>query len=323
MTPTHDSMSETLKPNAPSEMTRRSLVRALGGSLAIGGALVLPGIGQAKGKGKSNVTPRSFRELLAAQGSTSDFDPPFPDYNGWSTPDSAPPHFAYVDYAGVLAKYLADLPNADLPNEEPIHLGTKVHGTVLERHLPDGRAEITVRMITTNALTWIVKTNFDDEEYSLVTYPLDFGYRPAELIADRSLRPALAVSHLEWVFRMEEPGLPLPDIGLVSYGDPPPGQLLSYDFRARAFGAVREEFDGDVPDETRGIAKIINVGEGLDNPECYEDPDLVLVCWPEEVIEIKPLGFPRSGLETDSKKQSDSPKSAKGGKDRRRSRRRQ
>ena len=101
--------------------------------------------------------------------------------------------------------------------------------------------------------------------------------------------------------------MPLPDIGLVSYGDPPPGQLLAYDFRARAFGALRQEFDGDVPDGTRGTARIVNTGEGLDNPNCGDE------CYPEEVIEIKPLGLPRSGSETASKRQRGSKKSTEGG----------
>ena len=186
MTPTHDAMGEFLEPNQPSELTRRSLVRALGGGLAGAGTLVLPGLGQAKGKGKGSgkVTPRSFRELLAAQGSTSDFfdqydddgnkifDSPFPDYNGWSTPLSDPAHFAYVDYAGVMAKFLAE--------EEGIRIRTTVHGTVLERRLPEGRAEITVRMITTNALTWIVKLDFDLTQHQGNCFPTISGRGPSE-----------------------------------------------------------------------------------------------------------------------------------------------
>jgi hypothetical protein len=267
-----------------------------------------------KDKGKAKVVKRSFPELLAAQGSTSDFfdqyddagntivDSPFPDYNGWSTPLSDPAHFAYVDYAGVMARFLA--------REEGIRIPTKVQGTVLERLLPDGRAEITVRMQTSSALAWIVKLDFD-----LTQDPLDFGYRPDELIANRSLRPALAQSRLTWVFRMEAPGLPLPDIGLVSYGDPPPGQLLAYDFRALAFGAVREEFNGDVPDGTRGMARIVNTGEGLDNPDCGDE------CYPEEVIEITPFGGKSSEREMASKGQRGSTRSAKGGKRQHRGRR--
>jgi hypothetical protein len=113
---------------------------------------------------------------------------------------------------------------------------------------------------------------------------------------------------------MEEPGLPLPDIGLVSYGDPRPGQLLAYDFRAQAFGAVREEFNGDVPDGTPGMATIVNTGEGLDNPNCGDE------CYPEEVIEITPLSAPPSGSKMNSKKQRGSTKSAQGGKRRHRGR---
>ena len=296
---------------SPCEVSRRSALRVLGG-VVLGAALTLPGIASVEAKRKGKVTQRSFAELLAAQGSTNAFDPPFPDYNGWSTPLSDPPHFAYVDYAGVLAQYL--------DAHEDIDLGTTVHGTVRQQERPDGRAEVTVRMTTSRAVTWIVKDNGESRSED----PLDFGYRPGELIADRSLDPALGWSRLEVVFTIPTPGTPLPDLGYVFYpGDFPDTegyQLISYDFRARAFGALRAAFDPDVPDGTRGTAQIVNVGTDLDNPDCYTDPDLELVCWPEEVIVMKPLRSPGRELQATGKQERGT-KSAKRGDNRRHGRR--
>jgi hypothetical protein len=254
--------------------SRRSALRMLGTGLITSVTLGGSRFSQAEARGK--VVKRSFAELLAAQGSTADFDPPFPDHNGWSTPLSAPAHFAYVDYPGVIAKYLA--------TNHGINLGTKVHGSVFQRNLDDGRAEVTMLMQTTKALTWIVKLDED-----LVTGPLDFGYRPAELVANPSLRASLATSILKQVFFLPTHTSPLPDLGLLSYGDPPPGQHRSYDFRAWATGTLREAFG--VPDGTPGIAKIVNVGITLDKPGGCGDE-----CYPVEIIEMKATGGPLAAI---------------------------
>ena len=95
---------------------------------------------------------RSLSEFLSAQGHTSQFEPPVPDYIGWI--DTAPQAgcqattFTLVDYAGEAAGWLIGQGG---PN-----LGTKVTGTVSERALSNGTADVTVQLHTTNALTWAI-----------------------------------------------------------------------------------------------------------------------------------------------------------------------
>jgi hypothetical protein len=243
-------------------VSRRSAIQSLGGGLIAGAAL--GSLGLTPTRADSEVVKRSLADLLAAQSSTSDFDPPFPDYNGWSTPLSDPARFAYMDYGGALAKYLID--------NEGIDLGTKVHGAVSQRELPDGQAEVTVILHTTEALLWIC----NDEE-NRATDPLVFGYRPAEIVANPSLHPSLGECHLKFVFTIPTPETPLPDMTLVLIGET--GTLLSYDFRAEATGTLREE--SGFPEGTPGTAKVANTALTLDNPFCGDE------CFPLEFIVLK------------------------------------
>jgi hypothetical protein len=243
-------------------VSRRSAIQTLGGGLIAGAALC--SLGLTPSRADSEVVKRSLAELLAAQSSTSDFDPPFPDYNGWSTPLSDPARFAYMDYGGALAKYLID--------NEGIDLGTKVHGAVTQRELQDDQAEVTVILHTTNALIWIVNLDGD-----LVTDPLDFGYRPAEIIANPSLDPSLGECHFKFVFTIPTPETPLPDMTLVLIGET--GTLLSYDFRAEATGTLRTA--SGFPEGTPGTARVANTAVTLDNPFCGDE------CFPLEFIVLK------------------------------------
>ena len=91
--------------------------------------LLLPGIALAE----TGVHPRPLSDFLDAQGSTSIFFPPVPDYVGWTDADFET--FALIDYAGLAATWLED-------NDGPL-LHTHVGGHVKERENDDGTAEIT------------------------------------------------------------------------------------------------------------------------------------------------------------------------------------
>ena len=99
---------------------------------------------------------RSFADFLVAQGTTSEFVPPVPDYVG--SGDENFVTFALVDYAG--------LANAWIENETDgtQSLGTRVYGTVKERARPDGRAEVRVKLEARNALSWAFL--FADADFS-------------------------------------------------------------------------------------------------------------------------------------------------------------
>ncbi len=154
-----------------------------------------------------------------------------------------------VDYAG--------LENAFLQTEShgKISLGTAVSGTVTERPLADGRAEIRVLLQTTNALTDVESFN----PAVLSPSPLQtqlFGHPVWEVLQGKDA--ALGSSTFEVVFINTAPGAPLPDILDVIFG-PAPGQELVYlVFSGTAFGTLRAAFG--VPDGTPGLAHVIQTG---------------------------------------------------------------
>jgi hypothetical protein len=192
-------------------------------------ATLCPGIARA-------ATQRPLADFLGAQGTTAVFFPPAPDYLGWannsSLVSSAGPslqcRFALIDYAGLAAGFLAS-------NGGPL-LGTTVSGSVTERPLADGRAEVTVVLHTHNALAFAQTcANFGPGN------PDAFGSQAAELIANPSLQPGLADAEFGVVFINTAPGAPLPDIGWINscLACLPAGfELVSLDFRATGFGPL-------------------------------------------------------------------------------------
>jgi hypothetical protein len=171
---------------------------------------------------------RSLDDFLVAQGTTSEFVPPVPDYLGWA--DGNVVTFTLVDYAG--------LANAWIENETggTQSLGTRVYGTVKERARPDGRAEVRVKLEARNALSWaflIADGDFNDPLVFLNT-PLSFGARAQDVV--KGAQPALGKASFDITFMNAAPGAPLPDL-VQLVGDPQPGQTpLSFKFQSKACG---------------------------------------------------------------------------------------
>ena len=158
------------------------------------------------------------------------FVPPIQNFLGWSDPDGL---LASVDYAGLADDWLNGL------------LGTEFDGTVRERPLADGRAQVRVVLHTKNALTWVVEG--DD----FATSPLIFGYRAPDVAAGET--PGLADSHMNIVFINSEPGAPLPDLMQLAFA-PEPGQELRFlKINATANGPL-------VPDGTPAKATVTQTG---------------------------------------------------------------
>jgi hypothetical protein len=172
---------------------------------------------------------RSFDDFLVAQGTTSVFVPPVPDYVG--SGDANLVTFALVDYAG--------LANAWIEKETGGRqsLGTRVYGTVKERARPDGRAEVRVKLEARNALSWaflIADANFDDPLVFLNT-PLSFGARAQDVVV-KGAEPGLGKASFDITFMNAAPGAPLPDLAQLLL-DPQPGQApLSIKFQSKACG---------------------------------------------------------------------------------------
>ena len=192
-------------------------------------------------------TQRLLSDFLDAQGSTSVFISPLPDFIGWAN-NNPQTLFASVDYVGLVANYLAN-------HGGPV-LGTQVDGTVSERPLEDGRAEVTVILHTTDALTWVMPLPASD----FATDPLVFGYRGTDLLANPSLTPALSSSDSRVVFKNTAPGAPLPDL-IVAFilGQGLPGQeLVSLSFYYDGTGLLRAL--AGVPEGTPGRCTVVQTG---------------------------------------------------------------
>jgi hypothetical protein len=242
-------------------VTRIALLATLA-LVAIGGCLNLGpldpqvgvvGRGPDAGSGTltSTAVQRPLSDFLSAQGSTNIFVPPVPDFIGWASAFANPPvHFASVDYAGLAAQWLA-------ANGGPV-LGTQMSGTVTERPLPDGTAEVHVVLKTTRALTWA----FDIADFSgdFLNVPLLFGRRAQDLAADPDLVPSLTNCQLDLLFTNTAPGAPLPDaVRAFILGEALPGQsLIRMMFRAEGRGELRAHFG--VEDGAAGRITVVQTG---------------------------------------------------------------
>src|SRR5262249_17393544 len=179
----------------------------------------------------AGTTTRPIQDFVDAQGTycLDDgtgicllFVPPVENYVGWTDPGNN--LSMSVDYAGLANAFYDDA------------FGTRFRGTVSERRLADGRAEVTVVLQTTSALTYVLRGT--DIDYA--TAPLLFGARPTP--NGLQGRPALANCELRLVFINTAPGAPLPDL-IQLVNDPAAGQEV----RAVGFRAVA---NGRFPDRT-------------------------------------------------------------------------
>jgi hypothetical protein len=193
-------------------------------------------------------TQRPLSDFISTQGTTNIFVPPVPDFIGWLTAVGIePPYFASVDYAGLANGWL-------MANGHP-SLGTTFGGSVTERPLPDGRAQVSVNLHTRNALTWVGDLSTGD----FATGTLLFGNRAQDVLA--GAEPALGESHFQAVFRIAAPGAPIPDRVANGFcvGPNPAGcELISLSFRANASGVLHAAFG--VAEGTPGRAVVSQTG---------------------------------------------------------------
>lgn len=202
-------------------------------------------------------TQRPLADFLGAQGTTSVFVTPVPDYVGWATSFATTTVglFALVDYAGLAATWIED-------NGGP-SLGTEVTGEVHERPLSDGRALVTVILHTKNALTWVMPLDLATC-CDFANDPLAFGYRASDLVGDPTLEPGLAQSHFQVIFKNTAPGDPLPDlVNAFILGNALPGQeQVAISISANAQGPLRPA--SGFADGTPGRAVITQISTRSD-----------------------------------------------------------
>lgn len=196
---------------------------------------------------QSGTTRRPISDFVSAQGTFClpdgmggcvVFVPPIPNFIGWGDPRTG--NCVSVDYAG-----LADATYGGA-------FGTQTGGTVAERPLPDGRAEVTVTLHTTNALTWVIEGCSDFASGTLL-----FGHRAPDVVDDGA-DAALGHSFFEISFINTAPGALLPDLIQLFFLPAPGQELHQYVFRATAKGTLRIDFG--VPDGTPGMVTVAQTG---------------------------------------------------------------
>jgi hypothetical protein len=165
----------------------------------------------------ANCALRSIDDFLDAQGTQSSFFPPVPDYVGWAGADFV--NFALVDYAGVADTYVQGLPGGG--NWQPWTL-VESESSVSQCSLPDGRAEISVHLVSKNAMAFaqsiaaLIENGFD-----FLNTPTIFGDKVQGVPGNW----AFGSAKLWTTFTISEPGAPLPDLLDVINAQNPNGKL--------------------------------------------------------------------------------------------------
>lgn len=227
---------------------------------------------------------RPLSDFLSTQGTTSIFNccaPPVPDYVGWTRASDTPPsdqRLALVDYAGVANSWL-------IANGHP-SLGTTFGGSINERPLPDGRAEVTVVLHTRNALAYLVPFDPGGPINQNQINPLFFGFRPQDLLADPAKEPALGESELLVVFKNTVAGAPLPDlVNLFVLGNVEQGQEPVFiSFHANAMGNLRTA--SGFPEGSPGQLRVSETGVLFRGPFKGGTAD----GFPAESVELRRIG---------------------------------
>lgn len=187
-------------------------------------AIMMAGLSAQKTAAAKNVNQRPIDDFVTAQGTKVGFAPY--DYVSWlSVTDEMSIRLALVDYAGVTNRALR------------LGLGTTYTGSVTERPLTDGRAEVVVTLQTKNALTWVADLgeSFDQDDVQSASCPLLFGATGHEV--KEGATPALGESFLQLVLKNTAIGAPLPDLfsAFVTGDTYREGQeLISVSFSAKA-----------------------------------------------------------------------------------------
>ncbi len=167
---------------------------------------------------------RPFSDWLSAQGNVNPGNCAS-TVTGWLTPDFAT--FARADYSGKICDCIT-------ANGGPVFT-PEFSGTVTERDLPDGTAEILVIHRFTN-------THVVARDQTLPTPPGEpapaiLGYNATELFGHPELQSAVANGMIQVKFIIAHPGDPLPDLSASNF--------LSLSARIQGSGPLRAAFGVD------------------------------------------------------------------------------
>jgi hypothetical protein len=185
------------------------------------------------------VTTRPILDFVNAQGT---FDlgflivPPVPNFLGTSDPVAG--LSMSIDYAGLADETCGGV------------AGTTFAGSVKEKLLPDGRAEVTVELLTSDAIAWVV------DGFDFANDPVIFGVRWEDKEGNCVINgtPVLGNSMLKLTLINTAPGAPLPDLIQLAVAPEPGQELLAISLHAEAIGELA---DGTLARaETHQVAKV-------------------------------------------------------------------
>jgi hypothetical protein len=190
-----------------------------------------------------------------------------PDYVGWG--DNPFTTFGLVDYAGLAARYVKLRTGTSL--------GTEVTCLVTEGALADGSVEISVALVTTNALGFAQDADdLADHHFKFLNTPTNFGAKAQDVV--KGAEPALGPAALDASFRIAKPGDPLPDL-LDVVNAPCKYVPVSLSFDSSTFG--------ERPDGRGARLRIFQVGS-LDTKACEADPQPTSLIFTKEAVTITP-----------------------------------
>ncbi len=225
-------------------------------------------------------------------------DAPVGNILGWQKWTGGYRRFAKVDYAGLVDRYLAA--------NELATLGTTFDGSITERPLADGTAEVTVRLHTSLAPAWVTYRAWTDangdgvgtsSELSGPTLKA-WGKLQNELVAGAPA--ALVDSDFHLVFISPSMGAPMPDMTQFSIDAAYIGKRLYVAITAHGVGALAVDAAALGLGEPGDLANLVLHQVGL--LDVYSDmPDAAAKPaghpgiwnnggWPTEVLELKPVG---------------------------------
>jgi hypothetical protein len=191
---------------------------------------------------------RPFSDWLSAQGNVNPGNCAS-TVTGWLTPDFAT--FARADYSGKICDCIT-------ANGGPT-FHPEFSGTVTERDLPDGTAEILVIHHFTN--THVVARDNTLPAPPGGPAPAILGYNATELFNHPELQSAVANGTIQVKFIIAHPGDPLPDLPVIN--------LLSLSARIQGSGPLRSAFGvlegtpGRVLVSQTGLFNIPGQGNGV------------------------------------------------------------
>jgi hypothetical protein len=176
------------------------------------------------------------------------FVPPVENFQGWSDP--AKGICAAFDYAGLADEWITSASGGT------VSFGTTVSGSVTERPLADGRAEIHVRLHTRNAMTFAV-----DGCNDFSSDPLLFGHRADEILAGSEA--ALGNVYFDLKYISPTPGAPFPDLLRLLYFPEDGEELLMTSIYVSASGPLGAAYG--VADGTPGSLTCVQTGLYMTN----------------------------------------------------------